>query len=76
MVRKICASQIIPAVQYIVLLLRTTKLPLNINYLHPLTGSEKTRLSGIFYISRNTTFKYLSHSGLLMPNCKDAKFTA
>ena len=25
------------------------------------TGSEKTRLSGIFYILRNTTFKYSSH---------------
>ena len=40
------------------------------------TGSEKTRLSGIFYISRNTAFKYSSHSGLLMPNCRDVKFTA
>ena len=39
------------------------------------TGSEKTRLSGIFYISRNTSFKYSSHSGSLMPDCMDAKFT-
>ena len=41
-----------------------------------MTGSEKTRLSGIFYISRNTSFKYSSHSGSLMPNCRDATFTA
>ena len=40
------------------------------------TGSEKTHLNGIFYISRNTTFKYSSYSGFLMPNCRDAKFTA
>ena len=41
-----------------------------------MTGSEETWLNGIFYISRNTTFKYSSHSGLLMPNCRDAKFTS
>ena len=41
-----------------------------------MTGSEKTQLSGIFYISRNTTFKYSSHFGSLMHNCRDAKFTA
>ena len=40
------------------------------------TGFEKTRLSGIFYISRNTILKYSSHSGSLMPNCRDARFTA
>ena len=40
------------------------------------TGYEKTRLSEIFYISRNTSFKYSSHSGSLMPNCRDTKFTA
>ena len=40
------------------------------------TGFEKTRVSEIFYISRNTTFKYSSQSGLLMPHCRDAKFTA
>ena len=39
------------------------------------TGSEKTRPSGIFYILRNTIFKYSSHSGSLMLNCS-AKFTA
>ena len=40
------------------------------------TGFEKTRLSGIFYISRNTILKYSSHSGSLMPNCRDTRFTA
>ena len=49
---------------------------LEISLLQYVTGSEKTRFSGIFYILRNTSFKYSSHSGLLMPNCRDAKFTA
>ena len=40
------------------------------------TGFDKTRLRGIFYISRNTILKYSSHSGSLMPNCIDARFTA
>ena len=40
------------------------------------TGFEKTRLNGIFYILRNTILKYSSHSGSLMPNCRDARFTA
>ena len=42
-------------------------------YILYVTGSEKTRLSGIFYIS---SFKYSSRSGLLIPNCRDAKFIA
>ena len=32
-------------------------------------GFEKTRLNGIFHISRNTILKYSSHSGSLMLNC-------
>ena len=48
----------------------------NIIHKEYVTGSEKTQLSELFYISRNTTFKYSSHSGSLMPNCRDAKFTA
>ena len=37
------------------------------------TGFQKTRLNGIFYILRNTILKC---SGSLMPNCRDAGFTA
>ena len=45
----------------------------HINYV---TGSEKTHLSGIFYISRNTNLKYFSHCGSFLLESSYIKFTA
>ena len=40
------------------------------------TGFEKIWLSGVFYILRNIILKHSNRSGSLMPNCRDARFTA